>query len=175
VLVLTVNLEQGDLTFRTAFPILATNALGWFAGQSGELRESLAAGAVTEIPLPTVSATEILVCQTPSGKTLPLPAGVANAAVGPLDECGIWSIARGAASAAKEGTRSVPTTEVELACNLASKTESDLRVPESLLKNDAPEALVAAWLARPIWFYLVGAAWLLSFIEWFLYQRRWIS
>src|SRR5437764_2630729 len=44
VLVLTVNLDQGDLTFRTAFPIMTTNALGWFAGQSGELQESLATG-----------------------------------------------------------------------------------------------------------------------------------
>ena len=47
-----MNLDQGDLTFRTAFPIMATNALAWFAGQSGELRESLATGAVTEVALP---------------------------------------------------------------------------------------------------------------------------
>src|SRR5205085_8729102 len=65
-LVLTVNLDQGDLTFRTAFPIMATNALSWFAGQSGELRESLAAGAVTEVTLP--SGDRLLVCQKPSGR-----------------------------------------------------------------------------------------------------------
>src|SRR5438445_4284086 len=39
VLVLTVNLDQGDLPLRTAFPIMATNALAWFAGERGELRE----------------------------------------------------------------------------------------------------------------------------------------
>jgi len=167
-----VNLDQGDLTFRTAFPIMATNALAWFAGQSGELRESLAAGAVTDVPLPP-SGADILVCQTPSGKTLPLPAGAANAAVGPLDECGIWSIGRTLAT--KDGTRSVPTMETELACNLANKTESDLRVPESLMKHQAPVALAAVWFARPIWFYAVAVAWLLTFLEWFLYQRRWIS
>jgi VWA domain-containing protein/aerotolerance regulator-like protein len=171
-LVLTVNLEQGDLTFRTAFPIMATNALAWFAGQSGELRESLAAGAVTDILLPP-SGDRLLVCQTPSGKTLPLPAGVANASIGPLDECGIWSIAQ--ESASKDGTRSLPTTQTDLACNLANKTESDLRVPESLIQHQAPVALAAVWFARPIWFYAVGVAWLLTFIEWFLYQRRWIS
>ena len=49
VLVLTVNLDQGDLTFRTAFPIMATNALGWFAGQSGELRKRSPA-----VPSPTL-------------------------------------------------------------------------------------------------------------------------
>jgi hypothetical protein len=35
--------------------------------------------------------------------------------------------------------------------------------------------LAGGWFARPIWFYLVGAAWLLATVEWFLYQRRWIS
>jgi hypothetical protein len=37
-LVLTVNLDKSDLAFRTAFPIMVTNALGWFAGTSGELQ-----------------------------------------------------------------------------------------------------------------------------------------
>src|SRR5262249_51168258 len=45
-LVLTVNLEKGDLPLRTAFPIMVTNALAWFSGNKGELRESLAAGAI---------------------------------------------------------------------------------------------------------------------------------
>ena len=31
-LVLTVNLDRGDLPLRTAFPILMSNALSWFAG-----------------------------------------------------------------------------------------------------------------------------------------------
>jgi len=178
VLVLTVNLDQGDLTFRTAFPIMATNALSWFAGQSGELRESLAAGAVTEVAVPEERGERPLVCQTPSGRTLSLPTGVSKATIGPLDECGIWSLVREPTSAtqqSKDGTRSVPTTELEFACNLANRTESDLRVPEGLLKAQPAVALAATWFARPIWFYLVGAAWLLAAVEWFLYQRRWIS
>ena len=44
VLVLTVNLDKGDLPLQTAFPILAMNALGWFTGSQGELRESLPTG-----------------------------------------------------------------------------------------------------------------------------------
>ncbi len=176
VLVLTVNLDQGDLTFRTAFPIMATNALSWFAGQSGELRESLAAGAVTEVPLPEQRGAGTLVFRTPSGKTLPVPAGVSKAAIGPLDECGVWSIVQESAATTQQNTdstRGVPATEI--ACNLANRTESDLRVPETLLKTKPSVAMAAAWLARPIWFYLIGAAWLLAAVEWFLYQRRWIS
>lgn len=175
VLVLTVNLDQGDLTFRTAFPIMATNALAWFAGQSGELRESLATGAVTDVALPKNGAD--VVALSPSGKTISLPHGIEKAAIGPLDACGIWQIVP---QVAPEGTthHSPLTTHpplLELACNLANRTESDLRVPETLIKSQPPAVLAAGWFTRPIWFYLVAAAWLLATLEWFLYQRRWIS
>ena len=181
VLVLTVNLDQGDLTFRTAFPIMVTNALGWFTGQAGELRESLAAGAVTEISLP-ISAGSVapaLVLRSPSGKTRPLPAGLAKTSIGPLDECGVWSVDQVAGtvpgpSASNDGTRRVPTT-LELACNLANRHESNLRVPERLLESTTDTPLASTWFSRPIWLYLVGLAWALAAGEWFLYQRRWIS
>ena len=68
---------------------MATNALAWFAGQAGELRESLAAGAVTEVVL---SGAGNLVCHTPSGRIQMLPANATKAAIGPLDECGIWQV-----------------------------------------------------------------------------------
>src|SRR5207237_1252437 len=55
VVVLTVNLDLGDLPFRTAFPILAMNTLGFFTG-SGELRESLPTGATAEVTLPAAGA-----------------------------------------------------------------------------------------------------------------------
>jgi len=186
VLVLTVNLEQGDLTFRTAFPILVTNALGWFAGQSGELRESLASGTVTEVTLPADRGTAILACQKPDGTKLPLPLGLTKTSIGPLDQCGVWRIVpnvvgtlrvpspENGSSAPDDGTRSVPAT-LELACNLANRAESDLRVPEKLLASRPAAGLAASWLSRPVWLYLVAAAWLLATAEWFLYQRRWIS
>ena len=49
VLLLTVNLDEGDLPLRTAFPILMMNALNWCTENRGELRESLPTGAITEI------------------------------------------------------------------------------------------------------------------------------
>src|SRR5262249_45886448 len=170
----------GDLTFRTAFPIMATNALAWFAGQTGELRESLASGAVTEVTLPPGGA-DTLVCRSPGGRILPLPKDAAKAPIGPLDECGLWSVMRETSTvpvpSPKDGTRSAPAPEpiIELACNLASRTESDLRVPDALLKAQPKAVLAAGWFTRPIWFYLVGAAWLLAWVEWFLYQGRWVS
>lgn len=175
VLVLTVNLDEGDLPLRTAFPILAANALTWFAGNLGELRKSLASGTVTEAELPekfaTASNRSELFLWTPGGKRRPLPQDQTKLAIGPLDQCGVWSIAPQASD-----TVEAPGTPLwEAACNLASTQESDLRPPQALLASPTPALAVAGIFARPIWFYLVAMAWLLAAAEWYLYQRRWIS
>ena len=122
-MVLTVNLDRGDLAFRTAFPIIITNALGWFAGQAGELRESLAAGSITEVQLPAGAESESIVLQAPGGQTRPLPRGLVRVTVGPLDACGICAALAGAAA----DTTSEQAPLAELACNLASSAESDVR------------------------------------------------
>lgn len=186
-LVLTVNLDQGDLPLRTAFPILATNALSWFAGHRGELRESLATGSITEIDLaeavrtggdgretvpqpaqPAVSDSFALTL--PSGKHRDLPAGILKTTIGPLDECGVWKIA----STGDDDSVAQPPV-LEIACNLANRAESDLRTPEVLLARDEPATMKAGIFVHPLWFYLLVLAWLLVAAEWYLYQRRWIS
>ena len=53
-LVLTVDLEQGDLPLRTAFPIMMTNALNWFTGDKGELQEAAAAGSVARVDVSAI-------------------------------------------------------------------------------------------------------------------------
>lgn len=69
-LVLSVDIDEGDLAFRTAFPIMVTNALGWFAGQSAELRESLATGSLTQIDVPAAEdSTAPFQLRSPSGKS----------------------------------------------------------------------------------------------------------
>jgi hypothetical protein len=182
VLVLTVNLDQGDLPLRTAFPILMTNALGWFSGSAGELRESLATGAVTEVSLPVApanqgsagAATERLKLWPPAGGApRPLPDGLAQAIVGPFDHCGVWSIAPAAAD--RTPSEPIEPRLLEIACNLGNRSESDLRAAESVLALTPVETLSAGWMNRPIWYYLVILAWLLAGLEWYLYQRRWIS
>jgi hypothetical protein len=175
-LVLTVNLDEGDLTFRTVFPIMITNSLAWFAGQSAELRESQSAGALAEIELPTEStpAASNLVLRSPAGEQRLLPRGVAKTTVGPLDQCGVWSIVRESpVPQAKQSEPVVPV--VEIACNLASRAESELRAPASLVDRTARAALISGWFTHPVWFYLVVLAWLLMAIEWALYQRRWLG
>jgi hypothetical protein len=171
VLVLTVNLDKGDLPLRTAFPIMTMNALAWFAGNQGELREALATGATTEVELPPSAVTRNLKLWPPTGLPRALPVGVTRTTIGPLDRVGIWQIAEPLAAKPEEPGPAVQ----ELACNLANPRESDLRPATALESAPAVEAAGSMWSSRPIWFYLLLAALLLGVVEWFLYQRRWIS
>jgi hypothetical protein len=169
VVVLTVNLDMGDLPFRTAFPILAMNTLGFFAGTQGELREALPAGATAEVNLPpTAAGVNEFVLRGPDGSSRKLPLGGTRVTVGPFDRCGVWAVLPEAPGAAPVA---------EFAVNLMSKAESDLRPPEGLSSTPtaAEAGLVGGFLGRPMWWYLTGLAWALVAVEWYLYQRRWIS
>ena len=64
-------------------------------------------------------------------------------------------------------------SSVEIACNLADRTESDLKPNDTVVSKGS--AIDAGFGGRPIWYYLLGLAWLLAGSEWFLYQRRWID
>jgi hypothetical protein len=166
VAVLTVNLDKGDLPLRTAFPILSMNALSWFAGNRGEIREALATGDITEVELPPGANSADLQLWAPDKQGRKLPANVTKTTIGPLDQCGIWSVGT---QPAAEGT----TEGLLFACNLTNRAESDLRPPEGLVPESP--SLAAGLGVRPIWFYLLVLAWTLAGLEWFLYQRRWIS
>ena len=186
VLLLTVNLDEGDLPLRTAFPILMMNALNWCTEHRGELRESLPTGAITEIELtrraggvsppvggltgdaqPTGGLTPParLELIAPDGRRSALPVQSGRLSLGPFDQCGVWRVV------ADEGD----ATLLELACNLADRNESDVRVPKS--EETTPASVVSAGLLgnRPVWFWLIAFAWLLMAAEWWAYQRRVIT
>lgn len=164
VLVLTTDLDKSELPFRTAFPILVMNTLGVFSGAAGELRESYATGGVADVILPAGE----FVLRSPDGSTKKLPTGPTSTTVGPFDACGVWAVV--------PGTPDAKPVE-EFAVNLMSKAESDLRaneeVPAAATAVDA--GLVGGFGGRPLWWYLTAAAFLLAAVEWYLYQRRWIS
>lgn len=196
-LVLTVDIEEGDLTFRTAFPIMVTNALGWFSGEAGELAPALTTGSVARVPVPDVADDRQLILISPDGDQQPVviaaqasadrnvadaeddpvasaetPQSVGDdqhATVGPLERVGIWEV-----TAETPGGLLTATTVTELACNLANPRETDIRTPEELLTPATRRPLRAGWFSRPVWFYCAIAALLLAFLEWFLYQRRFI-
>ena len=177
--VLTVDLDHGDLPLRTAFPIMASNALSWFAGTKGELREALPTGAVAKLDIDEIlraaNATQAnshgtLQLRAPDGSYRPLPDGVSDVTVGPLDQSGVWSIVK-RPDPAEPGN--LDATLMKLASNLANPSESDLGATVEATRE--PSTMAAGFFGRPIWFYLIVVACCLTVLEWFFYQRRWIS
>ena len=112
---------------------------------------------------PSAESLPELALYAPDGRRVQQLPQSGKAKLGPLDQCGVWRIAASADSAPWQ----------EIACNLSSREESDLRTPEGL--NTETELAGMGLTGRPYWFYLVAAAWALAGLEWYLYQRRWIS
>lgn len=180
-LVFCVNVARGDLPLRTVFPIMISNALSWFRDSCGELLEAASTGDPVRVELaPLVQGSADargleprLVLRRPDGTSRPLPRSMLEAAPGPLDQCGIWTIAPLIASpGGAAGSHEPPFKTIELACNLANAAESDLRVTRSIAPGPGTSLAVGS---QPAWFYLVAAAFVLSVTEWCLYHRRWIA
>ena len=167
VLLLTVNLDEGDLPLRTAFPILMMNALNWFTENRGEMREALPTGAITDVETKTLhpvgqASQRGLALVAPDGRRIPLPSGSERLSLGPFDQCGVWRVVGDEQD----------TTLLELACNLADRNESDVRVAKA---DDATSiSVVSASLLgnRPVSVWLIALVWMLMAIEWWAYQRR---
>lgn len=188
-LVLSINLDRSDLAFRTAFPIMVSNSLGWFSGSTGEWQPALPAGAVTTIVIPErfgvphdvdlvepdgKSATVIVQSTEAASATAVVPSGDAAVTVGPLNRAGVWSIRSHAEKAAAENDQS-ETVLAEIAVNLADKRETDLRPHNELAESPQSRFTTAGWFTRPLWYYVVLLTCLLTTVEWFLYQRRLIA
>lgn len=207
-LVLSVNLEQSDLAFRTAFPILIANALGWFTGQSGEMNESLQTGSSVAVKFESDAKKPGIGYRvfSPQSRTFPFHFTASTGAmdgmrspilerdrsadksvasgnpegnsawvighIGPLNEAGIWRIAE--MDETKKSDSELEDVVREVAVNLADSRETDL-FPNEKLVSKQPQSIIAGWLSRPAWFYLILAACGLTAIEWFLYQRRLIT
>ena len=181
IVVLTGDLDRGDLALRTAFPILVANVLRAFAGGEGEIREATATGEVRAFDLPTQllaaarasggsALSGTLVARSPNGGETPLDVDFRRGEItlGPLPTTGIWTVHPKGLDVGDPRTPSLG-----IACNLASRAESDL-------SREAPEGSTASITTsgisgRPIWFLLVVLALVLTVVEWGLYQRRRVS
>ncbi|MCP4192988.1 MAG: VWA domain-containing protein [Planctomycetaceae bacterium] len=165
-LLLTTELMRGDLPLRTAFPILMSNAIAWFQDGNADLRSAIATGRTAQITLPELAADGDGNWQIkdPQGETRPVGAG--EVVVGPLEQVGFYQLAPA------ESQRTTTASEsITLACNLANQTESDIRT----VTNASDWSELGGWGHYPVWFFLTLAALLLSAIEWYLYQRRWVG
>ena len=183
-LVLSINLDRSDLAFRTAFPILVANALNWFSGSSGELQVALPSGSATTVRLNQAALNSNQpFLYSPSGSSVKVETAGADGqtvTIGPLNEVGVWTIASNLTAEHTKSTQ--PSAEsisndvlAEVAVNLASERETDLRPLKQL--TDAAHATINAvgWFSHPAWTYLIFVALVLTCLEWCLYQRRFIS
>ena len=179
-LVLTVSLDSSDLAFRTAFPIMVSNALGWFSDMSGDIVQSANSGSVVRIPFAS-SGKDPLQLVSPMQKwfdvtPVPVPddaSGAVMVTAGPLNEVGLWNLSAKMSNGATADEDS--DSYALVAVNLASGKESDLR-PRAAISATAGSGLqTSRWLSRPLWIYVTVAAMILTGVEWVLYQRRFIS
>ena len=179
-LVLAVNLDSSDLAFRTAFPIMVSNALGWFSGTTGEILPSANSGSVARVPL-TAVVNEPVQLTSPSGTRYdltPVPdlnglSGGAMVTTGPLNEVGLWTLTASASRNSLIDQNAKADSVV--AVNLASSKESDLRPRATISSTSRSGSQMSRWLSRPLWIYLTISALILTCVEWILYQRRFIS
>ncbi|MCA9010311.1 MAG: BatA and WFA domain-containing protein [Planctomycetaceae bacterium] len=188
-LVLSINLDRSDLAFRTAFPIMVSNSLGWFSGSTGEWQPALPAGAVSTIVLPErFGASGDVDLVEPDGNlaavigrsaaadsaTAVVHSGDSGVTVGPLNRVGVWSV-RSHTENAAAATAPPETVLTEIAVNLADRRETDLRPLSELVESPQSRFTTAGWFTRPLWYYVVLLTCLLTTVEWFLYQRRLIA
>lgn len=169
VLVLTVNLDGGDLPLRTAFPILFSNALTWFSGDATEFVPAVKTGVRTRLPLPMNLATaegvtSPLELVSPSQQIRTLNQQGRRVILPELDNTGIWQLRRPGDAASDNATE-----PLRIACNICSETESDLR-----RSDDQPNTnkVLAGYAGPPMWMSAVALALALLVVEWFLFQRR---
>ncbi len=195
VVVLAVNIDEGDLALRTAFPIMVTNAVGQLTGRDDAPRMSLSTGEVAAFSSSAIQA-DLDLAASPASWQLVGPEGAASRlvsdqtewTVGPFDRAGLWQIeptgstpadapnaTTATAEKPAETTRLADVRGFAIACNLSSRAETDLRPPVDLLTQNHDETVLAALGGGPPWYYLAALAVGLLVVEWGLYQRRWIT
>lgn len=161
VVLLAVDINQSDLPWRTAFPILVQNTLNYLAGAETEAPSSYGTGQRANVELAGTDASETeLTAVDQAGRLVPIVKLGGRFQVGPVDSAGVVTVSAG------EETIPIPF-------NLASASESDLRLESESSEGATPATVdlapVASW---PWWVILSIAAVVLSTVEWCLHQRR---
>ena len=185
--VLAADLDSSDLPLRIAFPVLMTNAVNWFLGQTGELQPSLRTGTLAEVAIDGASASSLGLndartarswsWRDAAGHVAPASINGDAAVIGPVDRVGLVQIGPlsllqppqpGEGETARSGTTAA-AEPFKVAVNLCDRGESDLRPRVEAAKTDVD---IGGSGRRSLWFYLACTALGLITAEWFLYQRR---
>lgn len=181
--VLAADLESSDLPLRIAFPVLMTNAVNWFLGQTGELQPALQTGQLAEIPIGR-PASQPWQWTDATGTVAAASVTEERAVIGPIDHIGLITLrpvppphappaspsaAPDTGSSADTGSPAPSGEAIRLAANLCDRQESDLK---PRLEPPSQSLSLSGSGRRSLWFYLACTALGLITAEWFLYQRR---
>jgi len=146
-------------------------------GQDANSIEVAGDSAVAVESTASIQSRRDLRVSSPSGKSSALSAEGDQALIGPILECGLWTVALAGDAKSETGEDSKPVVGKEkvdyrwtFASNLTNRNESDLKPRGELLTADSLS--VVSLGGRAIWFYLVMLGLLLVTTEWWLYQRR---
>ncbi len=107
--------------------------------------------------------------RSPSGRSSAVSAQGDFVIIGPILECGLWTVDSTGRDKADAKMDQVDYRWT-FASNLANRSESDLKPRGTLLTADSLS--VVSLGGRAIWFYLALLGLLLATTEWWLYQRR---
>ena len=186
-LLLSVDLDQSDLAFRTTFPIMVTNALNWFVESSGDLRESSATGSlVSWSPNAEELKGKSLILQAPDESESTIATFQATGpqsqsandtlTLGPFEASGVWALGQQGPQTSMKASDKPPVELItNFAVNIASERETDLRPTESMLESSTETTSLSGWFGKPVWYYLILSAAVLFVVEWLLHQRRVLS
>ncbi len=161
-LVFAGAIDTGDFPLRTAFPILLANSVNYFQGLTGEFTPAHPTGQSLTLPRPITTNTQANPTLTdPQGKTHPLALTPQSIITPSLTQTGFWLL-----------TQNNQTTPIPV--NLCDARESNL-TPATPTTQPAQTSSQKLTSGAPLWFYLLAAGLTLLALEWYLYQRRWIT
>ena len=182
--VLSVSLSDGDLPMRTVFPLLVSNVVQWFTGNTGISTAGIRTGAKATVALPanwnsdpTKSMTEVFL-RSPQGdtRTAVRREGIGRSSstieLPSLKEQGVWNMSVARPQAGRKKQSNNGDSVVKIPVNLASQQESDLRFSTQTDSLNDSIPLVGMRSQLPPWLIAVILAGVLLALEWWLYQRR---
>lgn len=168
--VLNINVDEGDLPLRTAFPILLGNAVAAMANQSSEIADAISTGRSVGLPASVAGASDsasVVELRSPDGQDLKMIRAGKEFRVPPLKTCGVYRVrSREAASDAGVIPKAV------FAANLFDEKESDLRFGSKPAEQAEKRSAMAT--GHPLWWSLTLSVLILFCCEWCLFHRRWI-
>ncbi len=195
--VINLTLERGELPLRAAFPVLMTNLLRSLQVGSPDALAAYPSGRVVTLAkaAPAERAASgrnvglaepvtVWSLVDPAGKVHSLPIRSHQWSIGPLDQVGLWKLVQdgspvNASAAANAPSPDEPVVQRLIACNLANAAESNLVATvdgNDHVSDSRPTPMRLSGLSgRPGWFLLTLALFAGLFIEWHLYQQRWIE